>query len=47
MTRTQRLRDFISGPLTRSKFYTLRSLGWAIGLKAHETFYGYTTGDQA
>ena len=42
MTTTQRLRDSLSTMLIRSGFRSLRSLGFAIGLKSHETFYGYT-----
>jgi len=42
MTISQHLRDSLSTALLRSGFRSLRSLGFAIGLKSHETFYGYT-----
>lgn len=43
MTRIQHIRDAISITLLRSGLLSVRSIGWWIGLKAHETFYGYTT----
>jgi hypothetical protein len=41
MTTSQRLRNSVASVLTQSGFRSLRSLGFWIGLKAHETFYGY------